>query len=85
MAEDSSGGAASIENQLREAAQESAAETPGVVESIESSKAADAPASQVTLVQWRAMSDVLISLYNYREPEYVHAIVSIPVPVSFSG
>ncbi|KAF3894196.1 Component of the RSC chromatin remodeling complex (Eurofung) [Trichophyton interdigitale] len=69
MAEDSSGGAASIENQLREAAQEPAAETPGVVESIESSKAADAPASQVTLVQWRAMSDVLISLYNYREPD----------------
>lgn len=85
MAEDSSGGAASIENQLREAAQEPAAETPGVVESIESSKAADAPASQVTLVQWRAMSDVLISLYNYREPEYVYAIVSIPVSITFSS
>lgn len=75
MAEDSSGGALSIEKQLHAAVQEPAADSSGIMESIESSKATDAPVSQVTDVQWRAMSDVLMNIYNYREQEYVHAIL----------
>ncbi|KAF3479926.1 chromatin structure-remodeling complex protein RSC1 [Arthroderma uncinatum] len=69
MAEDSSGGALGIEKQLRAAAQEPAAANSGIVESIETSKPTDAPVSQVTDVQWKAMSDVLTTIYNYREQD----------------